>query len=87
MLFTADPRSEQDQIEDLLKQYHDQAAMDTKYTDEFNNLTTEMEKRLHHLKGDPGPSQCTNPKPEPEEDISEDEEDSVRKIIEKVFLE
>ncbi|XP_073950336.1 abscission/NoCut checkpoint regulator [Choristoneura fumiferana] len=84
MLVTADPRSEQDQIEDLLKQYHDQAAMDTKYTDEFNDLTSQMEKRLNHLKDDPGPSQCTNTKPEPEEDNSEDEEDSVRKIIEKL---
>ncbi|XP_061721864.1 abscission/NoCut checkpoint regulator [Cydia pomonella] len=85
VLVAPDTRSEQEQADDLLKQYQAKTAIDTKYTDEFNGLVTDMESRLQSLKGNGGPSQTHNVNPE--DTPSEDEEDTIKKIIERLKTE
>ncbi|XP_063367656.1 abscission/NoCut checkpoint regulator [Cydia amplana] len=85
VLVTPDTRSEQEQADDLLKQYQAKTAIDTKYINEFNGLVNDMESRLLSLKGNGGPSQTRNVNPE--DTPSEDEEDTVKKIIEKLKTE
>ncbi|XP_047994281.1 abscission/NoCut checkpoint regulator [Leguminivora glycinivorella] len=88
VLVAPDKRSEQEQIDDLLKQYQAKSGIDNKYTDEFNGLVTNMESRLQNLKGNGGPSQTSNVTNVNVEDTpSEDEEDTVKKIIERLKTE
>ncbi|KAI5631156.1 FYVE zinc finger domain-containing protein [Phthorimaea operculella] len=77
-----DLRSEQEQADDLMKQYLEQVSVDTKYKDEFDGLINNMESRLGKLKGiDAAGGSGTSSKPVEME--SEDEEETVKKIIEK----
>ncbi|XP_063387683.1 abscission/NoCut checkpoint regulator [Cydia fagiglandana] len=85
VLLAPDTRSEQEQADDLLKQYQAKTAIDAKYINEFNGLVNDMESRLQNLKGNGGPSQTRNVNPE--DTPSEDEEDTVKKIIEKLKTE
>ncbi|KAJ2953366.1 hypothetical protein O0L34_g956 [Tuta absoluta] len=77
-----DLHSEQEQADDLMKQYLEQVSVDNKYKDEFDGLISDMESRLGKLKGtDAACSSGTNSKPVEVE--SEDEEETMKKIIEK----
>lgn len=75
-----DTRSEQEQIDDLLKQYMEETKIDSQYKDEFDALVNDMESRVQKLKG----NTSSNTKPEKELPESEDEEEIVKKIVEKV---
>lgn len=80
-----DNRTEQEQADDLVKQYMEQTNMDTKYNDEFDNLVKDMESRLGKLKN---VATTSNPVKTAERPISEseDEESAVRKIVDKVTV-
>lgn len=79
-----DTRTEQEQANDLIKQYMEQTKIDTKYTDEFDGRISDIEARMNKLKGSNPGSQGT-----PtiiKNDDSDDEEAIVNKIVEKVYL-
>lgn len=78
-------RTEQEQADDLLKQYMEQTKIETKYKDEFDDLVRNMETRMQKLKG-ANPSNVQNIKnPENSESEDEDEEKTIKKILEKVL--
>lgn len=82
-----DNRTEQEQANDLLKQYMEQASIDTKYKNEFDGLITDMETRMNNLRGtkasgSEGPNSGMSPEVE-----SENEEETVKKIVEKMKAE
>ncbi|CAH1637799.1 unnamed protein product [Spodoptera littoralis] len=80
-----DTRTEQQQADDLVKQYIEQTGIDTKYQDEFDGIISSIESRVQKLKGSkPAPVAVAQSKPEEKSDESEDEETSVKKIIEKI---
>lgn len=85
VLPSPDNRTEQEQADDLLKQYMDQTNMDAKYNDEFDNLVKGMETRLGKLKNAEATSKTAKTAEKPENE-SEDEESAVRKIVEKVKI-
>lgn len=65
----------------------EQTNIDTKYTDEFDGLISDIEARMHKLKGsDPGSQSSTAQSPTAItiNEESEDEETTVKKIVEKV---
>ncbi|CAG9565532.1 unnamed protein product [Danaus chrysippus] len=81
-----DTRTEQEQADDLLKQYMEETKIYENYKDEFDHLVSDIESRLQNLKG----SVCTISMPDQSSksiDDSEDEEDTVKKILEKVKAE
>lgn len=79
-----DTRTEQEQADDLIKQYMEQTNIDTKYTDEFAGLISDIEVRVQKLKGtDPVPQVSTQIQKNDESE-SDDEEETVKKIVEKV---
>ncbi|KAM3960545.1 abscission/NoCut checkpoint regulator [Aphomia sociella] len=80
-----DLRTEQEQADDLLKQYMEQTKLDNNYKDEFDTLVSDMDGRLQKLKG----ANTIKPSSTLEQQASdnEDEEDTVKKIIEKVKAE
>ncbi|KAJ0173582.1 hypothetical protein K1T71_010731 [Dendrolimus kikuchii] len=80
-----DLRTEQEQADDLLKQYMEQTNIDKKYKNEFDQLVNDMESRMEKLKG-VNPSNVQNTKIQ-ENDESEDEEERIKKILEKVKTE
>ncbi|XP_075982706.1 abscission/NoCut checkpoint regulator isoform X2 [Anticarsia gemmatalis] len=89
VLLPPDTRTEQEQANDLLKQYMEQTTIDTQYKDEFDNLISDMESRMQKLRGTDSTnskdqSQGTNTKESAE---SEDEEEAVKKIVEKIKAE
>ena len=65
----------------------EQTSIDSKYTDEFDGLISDIEARMNKLKGDnPGTPSTTAQTSTaiPIDDESEDEETTVKKIVEKV---
>ncbi|CAD0203957.1 unnamed protein product [Chrysodeixis includens] len=75
-----DTRTEEEQTNDLMKQYLEQTSIDTRYNDEFNGVISDIEGRMQRLKG--GTSTPPNSKDQNVE--SEDEEGAVNKIVEKI---
>ncbi|XP_047536746.1 abscission/NoCut checkpoint regulator isoform X2 [Vanessa atalanta] len=75
-----DLRTEQEQADDLMKQYMAQSNIDTKYKEEFDVLVNDIETRLQTLKGT---STSGQKKPAATEDNekSDDEEEIIKKII------
>lgn len=63
----------------MLKQFSEQANIDSKYKNEFDELISNLESRVQKLKGS---NPISTQKPEVME--SEDEEDTIKKIIQKV---
>ncbi|KAJ8723867.1 hypothetical protein PYW07_007847 [Mythimna separata] len=82
-----DTRTEQEQANDLIKQYMEQTNIDTKYTDEFDGLISDIEARMQKLKGNNPASQEPAQILKKDESESEDEETTVRKIVEKIKAE
>ncbi|XP_037963519.2 abscission/NoCut checkpoint regulator [Plutella xylostella] len=80
LLPTADRRTEQEQADDLLKQYLEQTTMDTQYKDEFDKSVDSIQSRLMKLKGSEGNPTAGVEAPNAE---SEDEEETIKKIINK----
>lgn len=87
---TKDLRTEQEQVEDLMKQYLENTAIDCKYKDEFDSVINLMEARLQKLKGANVIPEASGSQSVPSSSTqaqaceSEDEEESVKKIIDKV---
>lgn len=80
-----DTRTEQEQADDLIKQYMEQTGIDTKYQNEFDGIINSIESRVQKLKGsEPAPAGVAQSKPEEKSDESEDEETTVKKFIEKI---
>ncbi|XP_045776872.1 abscission/NoCut checkpoint regulator [Maniola jurtina] len=79
-------KTEQEQVEDLMRQYMEQGNIDKKYGDEFDGLVSDIEARLQKLKGSQssGPDQVVS---QDKNDNSEDEEETIKKIIEKMAAE
>ncbi|KAJ8714077.1 hypothetical protein PYW08_007697 [Mythimna loreyi] len=82
-----DTRTEQEQANDLIKQYMEQTNIDTKYTEEFDGLIGDIEARMQKLKGDNPASQDPAPIQKNDESESEDEETAVKRIVEKIKAE
>lgn len=86
-----DLRTEQEQADDLMKQYLEQTQIDSKYKDELDSLISDMEARMQKLKGAPpekGAGVSITKEPGvPSQIETEDEEESVRKIVEKIKAE
>ncbi|XP_041969470.1 abscission/NoCut checkpoint regulator [Aricia agestis] len=85
VVLTTDKRTEQEQIDDLLKRYSEQANIDSKYTEEFDGVITDIEFRLQKLKGASTSGTQQEPTPTAKEDSDlEDDEAYAKKIIEKL---
>lgn len=82
VLPSLDLRSEQEQADDLLKQYMAEKNIDTQYKNEFDELVNNMESRVQRLKGI-SPTNLPN-KSNQEAVESEDEAESIQKILAKV---
>ncbi|XP_068619126.1 abscission/NoCut checkpoint regulator isoform X2 [Battus philenor] len=82
----ADMRTEQEQVDDLMKEYMEQTKIDSQYKDDFEGTITNIEKRLQSLKDSSKNTKIITPEPNDNLD-SEDEERSINKIIEKVKAE
>ncbi|XP_026760661.2 abscission/NoCut checkpoint regulator [Galleria mellonella] len=78
-----DLRSEQEQADDLLKQYMEQTKIDNTYKDEFDTLVNDMEARLQKIKG----SNSIKLSSSQEQQSENEDEETVKKIIEKVKAE
>ncbi|XP_013185001.2 abscission/NoCut checkpoint regulator [Amyelois transitella] len=78
-------RTEQEQANDLLKQYMEQAQLDGQYKNEFDSLISDMEARVQRLK-DGRPMAKTTNDPATAASDSEDEE-IVKKIVGKIKVE
>lgn len=78
-----DTRTEQEQADDLLKQYLAQTTIDTQYKERFDQKVQDMESRLTKLKDDEKMSAV--PLADPVKD-SVDEEETVQQIIGKVSM-
>ncbi|XP_030029628.2 abscission/NoCut checkpoint regulator isoform X1 [Manduca sexta] len=75
-----DLRTEEEQANDLLKQYMEQTKIDSKYKEEFDDIMNDIEFRMHKLKGVSKPQPST----QNQQDIeSEDEEKIVQNIIKR----
>lgn len=86
VLLPPDTRTEQEQANDLLKQYMEQTNIESKYKNEFDDMIKDMESRMNKLKGINSSSSKEHDLVKSTEDAeSENEEESVRKIVEKVF--
>lgn len=85
MLPTPDLRTEQEQADDLLKQYIEQSKIDTNYTDGFKDSIENIEKRLKVLRDSHSTIATTITQPSAKSNESEDEETEIKKIIEKVY--
>ncbi|RVE50062.1 hypothetical protein evm_005268 [Chilo suppressalis] len=83
-VFTSDLRTEQEQADDLLKSYLEQAKIDKKYKQGFDKNIEDIESRVHKLKGQTADKSTT--KHEADSD-STDEEIEIAKLIEKVKVE
>ncbi|XP_053613773.1 abscission/NoCut checkpoint regulator isoform X2 [Plodia interpunctella] len=79
-------RTEQEQANDLLKQYMAQAQIDGQYKDEFDALVSDMEMRVQKLK-DSSLATKTKNDPAKEASDSEDEDEIIKKIVEKIKIE
>ncbi|XP_026494238.2 abscission/NoCut checkpoint regulator isoform X1 [Vanessa tameamea] len=75
-----DLRTEQEQADDLMKQYMAQSHIDTKYKEEFDVLVNDIETRLQKLKGTYTSGQ-KKPSVTENNEKSDDEEEIVKKII------
>ncbi|CAG4957509.1 unnamed protein product [Colias eurytheme] len=75
-----DLRTEEEQANDLMRQYMEQTGIDKKYKDEFEEKVGEIEMRLQKLKGTAGTTQNNVPE---DKEAPENEEDTIKKIIEK----
>lgn len=88
VLPSPDLRTEQEQADDLLKQYMAQTNIDAKYKDEFDELVSDIESRLQKLKGSStstsGPAGTTSSM---NNEKVEDEDEIIKKIIEKAKVE
>lgn len=82
VLPTPDLRTEQEQADDLMKQFMEQTKIDGKYKDEFDSLVNDIESRLGKLK-EAGPSGSKSSEPAALVE-SEDEEETINKIVKKV---
>ncbi|XP_050354043.1 abscission/NoCut checkpoint regulator [Nymphalis io] len=75
-------RTEQEQADDLMKQYMAQSNIDTKYKKEFDNIVSDIENRLQKIKGSSTSSQMKTDVTE-NNNKSDDEEEMIKKIIQK----
>ncbi|CAK1550496.1 unnamed protein product [Leptosia nina] len=80
-----DLRTEEEQTNDLLRQYMAQSNMDQNYEDEFNNKISDIESRLQKLKGSTTTG-VTVQETSPHQD-EESEESIINKIIEQAKIE
>ncbi|XP_052744023.1 abscission/NoCut checkpoint regulator isoform X2 [Bicyclus anynana] len=80
-------KTEQEQIDDLMRQYMEQGTIDKKYEDEFDGLVSDIEGRLQRLKGAKSSDQDKVNSQQENNDNSEDEEETVKKIVAKVTAE
>ncbi|CAH0728490.1 unnamed protein product, partial [Brenthis ino] len=83
ILPTPDLRSEQEQADDLMKQYMEKANIDTKYKDEFEGLVSDIENRLQKLKSTSAGEQEKVTTASDTDDQSDNEENLLQKIIEE----
>lgn len=81
---TPDLRSEQEQADDLMKQYMEKVNIDTKYKDEFEGLVSDIENRLQKLKETSAGGQEKVTTASDSDDQSDNEEKLLKKIIEEV---
>lgn len=79
-LLKPDLRTEQEQADDLFKQYLDQAKIDSFYSNEFDGLVNDIEKRLENLKGTSEQKKVTTTA---DSNITNNEDEMLRKIIEE----
>ncbi|XP_046971176.1 abscission/NoCut checkpoint regulator [Vanessa cardui] len=77
-----DLRTEQEQADDLMKQYMAQSNIDTKYKEEFDDLVSDIETRLQKLKGTSTSGHKKLSLTENNEK-SDDKEEIMKKIIQK----
>ncbi|CAH2094558.1 unnamed protein product [Euphydryas editha] len=86
VLLHPDLRTEQEQADDLLKQFMAQSNIDTNYKEEFDGLVNDIETRLQKLKASSisGSAETTTSM---SNDKSDDEEEIIKKIIEKAKIE
>ncbi|CAF4868282.1 unnamed protein product [Pieris macdunnoughi] len=81
---TPDIRTEEEQANDLLRQYMAHASMDKKYEDEFNSKINDIEGRLYKLKGQ---QTASNSISRTDMVLMESEDELIRKIIDKAKVE
>ncbi|CAG9789364.1 unnamed protein product [Diatraea saccharalis] len=84
IILTANLRTEQQQADDLLQRYMEQAKIDKKYKDGFDKNIEDIETRIQQLKG------ATTKEPteiNKADSDSEDEETEIIKLVEKVKAE
>lgn len=86
MLPTPDLRTEQEQADDLLKQYIEQSQIDTNYTGGFKDSIDNIETRLKVLRDSHSSTATSSTQPPIESNEPEDEETEIRRIIEKVYI-
>ncbi|CAH2231696.1 abscission/NoCut checkpoint regulator isoform X2 [Pararge aegeria] len=78
-------KTEQEQVEDLMRQYMDQGNIDKKYEVEFDGLVNNLEARLQKLKG--SQSSEHNEVSSKASHATEDEEETIQKILTKITAE
>ncbi|XP_063831305.1 abscission/NoCut checkpoint regulator isoform X1 [Ostrinia nubilalis] len=83
VLYTPDLRTEQEQADDLMKQYLEHTTIDKQYQEGFKRQLDDIEARIQKLKGGEG----VNTKTKDDASSSEDEETVIKKIIEKAKVE
>ncbi|XP_045532475.1 abscission/NoCut checkpoint regulator [Pieris brassicae] len=84
VLPTTDLRTEEEQANDLLRQYLAHASMDKKYEDEFKTKINDIEGRLNKLKDEPTTSNSIS---RTDMDVMESKDELIRKIIDKAKVE
>lgn len=84
ILPTPDLRTEQEQADDLMKQYLEQVNIDTKYKDDFNDIIDSIESRVQKLKSSSTEISEDKSKLLSNNNTELDEEETVNKIIEKI---
>ncbi|KAL0869057.1 hypothetical protein ABMA27_007374 [Loxostege sticticalis] len=87
VLMTPDLRTEQEQADDLMKQFLENAQLDHKYREGFNKQIDDIESRIQKLKGNAPVPTTSNTGTADETVDSDDEETILKKIIEKVKVE
>ncbi|KAL0819577.1 hypothetical protein ABMA28_007667 [Loxostege sticticalis] len=87
VLMTPDLRTEQEQADDLMKQFLENAQIDHKYREGFNKQIDDIESRIQKLKGNASVPTTSNTGTADETVDSDDEETILKKIIEKVKVE
>ncbi|XP_022116518.2 abscission/NoCut checkpoint regulator isoform X2 [Pieris rapae] len=84
VLPTPDLRTEEEQANDLLRQYLAHASIDKKYEDEFKSKINDIEGRLYKLKGQ---QTALNSIPKTDTVLMESDDEVIRKIIDKAKVE